>query len=236
MSSRVAVITGAAGGIGRAVATLFRRNDWSVVELDREQGDLADRGSVDEIFKSIELRFARIDALVNNAAVQTLGSLVDTEPEDWDSLMAVNLRGPYLAVRRAYPLLRVPHGAAIVNVASVHALATSAGIAAYASSKGGVVAMTRALAVELARDQIRVNAVLPGAVDTSMLQEGLARQGSDVEAARRALAARTPLGRIGTPEEIAEAVYFLADGKLSSFITGQTLVVDGGALARLGTE
>ncbi len=150
--------------------------------------------------------------------------------------MGSNLKACYLSVRQLHQFLR---DGAIVNLSSVHALATSANIAAYAASTGGVLALTRALAIELAPSAVRVNAVLPGAVDTDMLQSGLARVqfGSDgIESALKVLAGKTPAGRIGRPEEIAETVYFLADAKGSSFITGQTIVVDGGATARLGTE
>jgi len=137
-----------------------------------------------------------------------------------------------------HPLLQRP-GGAVVNVASVHAVATSANIAAYATSKGGMVAMTRAAALELAAEGIRVNAVLPGAVDTPMLRDGLGRactDGSSVDDAMADLAGRTAMGRVGQPREIAEAILFLADPDRSSFMTGQTMVVDGGATARLSTE
>ncbi len=126
-----------------------------------------------------------------------------------------------------------------MNVSSVHAVATSANIAAYAASKGALLALTRALAIELALDRIRVNAVLPGAVDTPMLHAGLTcghLQGADVQELMQALAVRTVMRRVGHPEEIAQAIVFLADDQRSSFMTGQALVVDGGAMARLSTE
>ena len=118
-------------------------------------------------------------------------------------------------------------------------MATSRDIAAYAASKGGLVALTRAMALELAADSIRVNAVLPGAVDTPMLHAGLARDhvaGGTVQERMSELGKRTVMGRVGRPEEIAQAILFLADGQRSSFVTGQTLIVDGGATARLSTE
>ena len=150
--------------------------------------------------------------------------------------MGSNLKACYLSIRQLHQFLR---DGAIVNVSLVHALATSANIAAYVASKGGMPAPTRALAIELAPSSVRVNAVLPGAVDTDMLQSRLARDqfGSDaIKSALKGLASKTPAGRIRRPEEIAETVYFLADAKGSSFITGRTIVVDGGATARLGTE
>ena len=126
-----------------------------------------------------------------------------------------------------------------MNVSSVHAIATSANIAAYAASKGAMLALTRALAIELAPDQIRVNAVLPGAVDTPMLHSGLSRghlRGDNVLELVQQLGSKHVMGRVGQSQEISEAIYFLADNNRSSFITGQALVVDGGATCRLSTE
>ena len=151
--------------------------------------------------------------------------------------MAVNLRSVYLGVKYLYPLMEEP-GGAIVNVSSVHAIATSTQIAAYAASKGGMLALTRALALELA-PKIRVNAVLPGAIDTEMLHSGLMRghvTGGSADELVKALGEKHVVERVGKPEEIAEAIYFLADEKRSSFMTGQSLVIDGAATARLSTE
>ena len=160
--------------------------------------------------------------------------IFETEAADWDRQMNVNLKAIYQNTKLGYDLLKKSRGA-IVNVSSVHAFATSAGIGAYAASKGAVLAFTRAAAIDLAPDNIRVNAVLPGAVDTAMLSEGLNR-GDDPKAALSNLEQRTIMGRVGRPEEIAQAILFLADEDRSSFITGQNLIVDGGALARLSTE
>ncbi|WP_345310094.1 SDR family oxidoreductase [Candidatus Villigracilis saccharophilus] len=173
-----------------------------------------------------------------NAAVQVAKPLVDTTVEEWDSVMASNLRSVFLFAKLAYPLLKT-NGGAVVNISSVHAVQTSANIAAYAASKGGMLALTRAMAIEFAADNIRVNAVLPGAVDTPMLRAGLGRGhlgGSDMQERLDNLARKTVNGRVGTPAEIAHAIYFLADNEQSSFMTGQALVVDGGATARLSTE
>jgi NAD(P)-dependent dehydrogenase (short-subunit alcohol dehydrogenase family) len=180
----------------------------------------------------------RIDALVNNAAIQICKPLIETTPEEWDSVMAVNVRSVYLAVRYMHPFMQ-GHDGAIVIVSSVHALATSANIAAYAASKGALAALTRALAIELSPDRLRVNAILPGAVDTPMLREGLGRghvKGEKMADLMEQLGAKHLIGRVGRPEEIAEAILFLADSDYSSFITGQALIVDGGATARLSTE
>ncbi len=177
--------------------------------------------------------------LVNNAAVQVAKPLVDTTIEEWDGVMASNLRSVFLFVKLAHPLFKAAGGGAIVNVSSVHAVQTSANIAAYAASKGGMLALTRAMAIEFAVDNIRVNAILPGAVDTPMLRAGLGRghvgQG-DMQSRIDNLARKTVNGRVGKPEEIASAIFFLADNDQSSFMTGQALIVDGGATARLSTE
>lgn len=246
--TRVALITGATGGIGRAMVDRFASAGYIVVASDLRadsgqwsrflQADLADPSTADYLAGSVAAVEGGLDVLVNNAALQIVGAATTTSIADWDRLMAVNLRAPFLLACRSHDLLRSRRGA-VVNVASVHACATSSGLAAYAASKGGVAALTRALALEWAADGIRVNAVLPGAVETPMLAAGLVRdplaQG-DVAEARDRLARRTPLARLGAGTEIAEAALFLADGRRSGYVTGQSLVVDGGALAHLSTE
>jgi len=247
---RHALITGAAGGIGRATTELFAAEGWETFAVDRRQverfpagvtsrlADVAVPGDVEALFAWLQERTDRLDALVNNAAIQICKPMVEMSVEEWDAVMASNLRSAFLTAQGGHRLLQAV-GGAIVNVSSVHAVATSSDIAAYAASKGGLVALTRAMALELAPDSIRVNAVLPGAVDPPMLHAGLSREhvaGDSVEARMADLGRRTVMGRVGRPEEIAQAILFLADGKRSSFVTGQTLVVDGGATARLSTE
>ncbi len=250
--NRVVVITGVAGGIGYATAELFNAVGWHVVGVDRRprdddampavhhyiQADISSIKDSQSIFDEINSEENRLDALVNNAAIQVAKPLVETTPEEWDAVMESNLRSVYLAIRHAHPLLKASSGT-IINVSSVHAVATSANIAAYAASKGALSALTRALAIELTQDKIRVNAVLPGAVDTPMLRAGLQRghlEGDSEHELVRALGARHVIGRVGQPREIAQAILFLADSERSSFITGQELVVDGGATIRLSTE
>ena len=245
---RRVVVTGASGGIGRAVVEAFVAAEWHVTAVDRVtapgglptddvlQLDLATPRAVETIVDYLDGH--HLDALVNNAAVTADGSIAETDRATLDAVLATNLGAPFhLTARLREPLGRAR--GAIVNVASVHAIATSARVAAYATSKGGLAALTRAVAVELGPYGIRCNAVLPGATDTTMLDAGLRRLASDeadVDASRRQLAARTPLGRIGRPDEIAQAVLFLADGDRSAFVTGQLLAVDGGVLARLASE
>jgi NAD(P)-dependent dehydrogenase (short-subunit alcohol dehydrogenase family) len=200
--------------------------------------DVSKEADVVELFATIRRDVDRLDALVNNAAIQLSKPLAETSVEEWDAVMSSNLRSAYLTSRQARSMLAAVQGS-IVNVSSVHAVATSGAISAYAASKGGLAALTRALAVELAPDGIRVNAVLPGAVDTPMLREGVGRGqlgGQSVEQRLAELGRRTPLGRIGRPDEIARSILFLASNDQASFITGQTLIVDGGATARLSTE
>jgi len=243
------VITGVTGGIGRATARLFLNSGWRVFGVDKNgvappiegmrffRCDLSNAVQSEKVFKKICGEAKKIDALVNNAAFQICKPVSKMEVAEWDDVMAVNLRSIFVAVRSTLPYLKT--GASIVNVSSVHAVVTSSNISAYAASKGAVSALTRALAVELAQRGIRVNAVLPGAIDTPMLKAGLGRghlKGDTVKKRMAALASRTPLGRIGKPEEIGQAIIFLADQERSSFLTGQMLVVDGGATARLSTE
>jgi len=249
---KTVLITGAAGGIGRATVERFEHAGWHVVGVDRAdfgtpfpqnclfiQADISLAEDMENIFHKLKHYTNTLDALVNNAAVQVAKPVLDTSVEEWDMVMASNLRSVFLASKLAHPLLEEGGGGAIVNVSSVHAVATSANISAYAASKGGLLALTRALAIEFAPQNIRVNAILPGAVDTPMLRAGLQRGhlgGSDVHARLDNLARKTVNGRIGQPDEIASCIYFLADNSQSSFMTGQALIVDGGATARLSTE
>ncbi len=248
--TKVALVTGVASGIGAATAALLAKREWHVIGIDRVRSetvpgvhqyfqiDVADEQAWDGVGREIQRIHDHIDTLVNNAAIQLCKPLVDTTTAEWDEVMAVNVRSVYLACRKLYPLLAT-RGGSVVNVSSVHAVATSTNIAAYAASKGAVTSLTRAMAIEFARDKVRVNAVLPGAVDTAMLRSGLGRghvTGQDVDEKLRELGRRHIAGRVGDPQEIAEAVLFLADPERSSFITGAALVVDGGAITRLSTE
>jgi NAD(P)-dependent dehydrogenase (short-subunit alcohol dehydrogenase family) len=246
------LITGAAGGIGRATIHLFANNGWRVIGVDRRpygkgfpdkglfiQTEVSMPESMESIFLQVQAFTPTLDALVNNAAVQVAKPLIETTVEEWDMVIANNLRPAFLLAKLVYPLFKAAGGGAIVNVSSVHAVQTSANIAAYAASKGGLLALTRATAIEFAKDNIRVNAILPGAVDTPMLRAGLNRghvSGNDIYTRLDNLARKTVNGRVGQPAEIAHAIYFLADDTQSSFMTGQAMIVDGGATARLSTE
>jgi NAD(P)-dependent dehydrogenase (short-subunit alcohol dehydrogenase family) len=246
------LITGAAGGIGRATVHVFAEHGWRVIGVDRREfgagfptnglfirSEITDPDNLKRIFDQAAAFSPTLDALINNAAIQIPKPLLETSVEEWDLVMTHNLRSVFMGVKLSHPLLKAGGGGAIVNVSSVHAICTSANIASYAASKGGLLALTRAMAIEFAADEIRVNAILPGAVDTPMLRASMERgslSGGDVLDRLENLARKTVNGRVAQPEEIAHAIYFLADNNQSSFMTGQALVVDGGATARLSTE
>ncbi len=211
--TRVSLITGVAGGVGRATARMFAEAGWHVVGVDRRQADdlsgmkhfvhadISEPEAWDQILHAVSSNEGRLDALINNAAIQICKPLLETALEEWDTTMASNLRSVFLGVRQVYALLKEA-GGAIVNVSSVHALATSVGIAAYAVSKGALVTLTRAMALEFAPDNVRVNAVLPGAVETPMLHAGLARWAPSAKPTAEPmvlLGQRHPLGRVARP-------------------------------------
>lgn len=246
--ARVVVVTGAAGAIGRAAADAFRHDGWRVVGTDRVDpgsgpwtqfvvADVADPATPLRLAETLDGPLGPLDALVNNAALQVDRPLVETTDEQWRAVMGVNLDAAFRLIRALHPHLAAARGS-IVNVSSVHALATSPNVAAYAVSKAALAGLTRTAALELARAGIRCNAVLPGAVMTPMLRAGLSRRAHpDGEQGNLdALVARTPLGFVADPEQIVPSIVFLADARRSPYTTGQLLVVDGGATIRLGTE
>ena len=242
------IITGACGGIGRGAATAFHRAGWHVIGIDQAdrdasvevdefiQADLASDKGVATIRRQLN-HVNRLDALINNAALQVNQPLVQTTDEEWTAVMNTNVRAAFQMIREFHPALSAARGA-VVNVSSVHAIATSTNVAVYAISKGALVALTRSAALELAAEGIRCNAVLPGAIMTPMLEAGLSRRSHPDGAAGNldALIERTPLGFVATPEQIAPTIVHLADTDLSPYTTGQMMVVEGGATIRLGTE
>lgn len=243
-----AVVTGVSGGIGFAIAEVFCADGWEVIGFDRRQPtealdglsyvacDLGDSAAIAAACAEASQR-GGLDALVNNAAVQVNKGIGETTDAEWELVMNTNVRAAFICMRELLGALAVANGA-IVNVASVHAVATSTNIGAYAASKGALVALTRAAAVELAEQGVRCNALLPGAVDTPMLRDGLSRRphpdGPDGNL--QILIDSTPLKMVASPTDIAKSVLFLADTDRSPFITGQALIADGGATAKLSTE
>ncbi len=240
----VAVVSGAAGGIGAATLRAFAASGWDIIGIDLSPPRHQVIGrfyKLDLASSDLETRVAEIlsqtngvKALVNNAAIQIAKPLIETSVEEWTRTLQVNVIAAATLTKAVVPFMQP--GSCIVNVGSIHSIVTSPGLAAYVTSKGAVSALTRAAALELACKGIRVNCVLPGAVDTAMLRNGLLRSHVSLNDAIGHLAGRTPLRRLGQPEDIANAVLFLADETRSSFITGQYLVVDGGASAQLSTE
>jgi NAD(P)-dependent dehydrogenase (short-subunit alcohol dehydrogenase family) len=242
---RTAVVTGVCGGIGSAIASRLAGSDWEVLGIDQaatgpssctrfSSFDLFDWQKLPDALTEL-VADSVVDVLVNNAGVQIIQSITDLDDGALSETFAVNAFAPFTATRTLVPRIAQRAGS-IVNISSVHAYATSVGMSAYAASKSALVGLTRAAAVDLAAKGIRVNAVLPGAIDTPMLRAGMGVRSGSVGGSLERLAAGTPLGRIGLALEVADLVEYLADSTRSSFVTGQCFVIDGGALARLGTE
>lgn len=246
---REVLITGASGGIGGGIGDVFRAAGWRTIGVDLvtppaaeqwdefHQLDLAEPEAIAALFAALDDDGADTRCVVNNAGVQVCLAVQETPVAEWDRTMAVNLRAPYLMIRHGLPWLRLAAHASVINISSVHAVATSPSIGAYAASKGGLSALTRAAALDLASEGIRVNAVLPGAVDTPMLRAGLTRQSNDEPSAEFSrFASAQVVGRVGTPCEIGEVVLMLAAPETGGFFTGAAVVIDGGATIRLSTE
>ncbi|MCB4822319.1 SDR family NAD(P)-dependent oxidoreductase [Roseicella aerolata] len=243
LAARHALITGGASGIGLATARLFLREGARVALLDRnaealarlaaELGvpgipvDVADAAATAAAVDAAAQALGALDAVVNAAGISRVASPADTTPELWRQVMAVNLDGPFHVCRAALPHLRRAGGGAIVNLASAAGLVPRPNYAAYGASKGGVLMLTRCLALDLAKENIRVNAVCPGAILTPMVEETMAAQ-PDPASAERAFLSRYAMGRFGTPEEVAQAVLYLTSQE-ASFVTGSALGVDGGS-------
>jgi len=252
LQNKVAIVTGAGSGIGRAIAILLAKEGASVSALDyvdrtgeetvdiiRKDGgtakfvhaDVSTAYDAQDSVKATTEAFGRLDVLVNNAGIEKAGSVVDLSERDWDIILAVTLKGVFLMSKYSIPELVKTHGA-IVNIGSTAGFTSYRGSTAYAASKAGVISLTRTMAIDHAGDGIRANCVCPGAIDTALHQKYLAELNPSVrdDYVSRQIADH-PIGRIGKPEEIANAVLFLASPR-SSFMTGAALVVDGGFLAK----
>jgi len=248
---KVVVVTGAGSGIGKATALAFGCEGAKVVAADIDAASAqataeqikADGGQAEALQVDVSVaadvgrmvtttveRLGRLDVMVNNAGVFFQLPVVLVPEEQWDWLMSINLRGVYLGCKHAVPQMIRQGKGAIVNTASIAGLRGFGGYGTYGAAKGGVVQLTKALAVEVARVGIRVNCVCPGIIETAMLDQGVAQMGLDKAAFIQLAGEAHPMGRIGRPEEVAAAILFLASDE-ASFITGVALPVDGGMWA-----
>ena len=254
-AGRVALVTGGALGIGRGIVEAFVREGAAVGVVDVDgvaaaelveglersggravaiTGDVSRSGDADRAVAATVAAFGRLDVLVNNAGIQptdAYGRVEDMSEATWDRILGVNLRGPFLMSRAALPAIRRSGGGCVVNMASVQGLQSMPGVPAYAASKGGLLSLTRNMALDYAAEGIRVVAICPGTIDSALVRTLARAEGGDEEANIRRYGAHHPIGRIGTPADIAEAVLFLASDR-ASFITGEYLCVDGGFMAQ----
>lgn len=235
LEGKIAVVTGAAGGIGAATVELFQREGATVVGVDLVDGapgdlalsvDVTEEFAVQQMYVQVAERYGRIDILFNNAGISPDDdtSVLETTLEAWQRVQDVNLKSVFLCCKHGIPHLLAGGGGSVINTASfVAVMGAATSQISYTASKGGVLALTRELGVEFARSGVRVNALCPGPVDTPLLQELFAK---DPERARRRLV-HVPMGRFGRADEIANGVLFLASDE-SSFMTASTFLIDGG--------
>ena len=250
LKDRIAVVTGAGSGIGRASAALFAREGAFVALVDRDEAGLREtldafshvkgegsthQGDVGELefakttVEGVVSRHGRLDVLMTAAGWSCGGTVVTTDPADWDAVFRTHVGGTWLWARAAIPQMQRQRSGSIVTVASQLAIAGGKGNSAYIAAKGAIVSLTRTMAVDFATDGIRVNAIAPGAIDTPMLRRSFARH-ADPEPVREASRQRHAMKRFGRAEEIAETALHLASDA-SSFTTGTVMPVDGGWLA-----
>jgi NAD(P)-dependent dehydrogenase (short-subunit alcohol dehydrogenase family) len=245
---KVVIITGAAAGIGQAAAIAFAEKDARVVVADIEvkkgrqtssliggnaffiEINVANSESVKNMVKEVTKRFGRIDILVNNAGIYYQGDVIETPEEEWDKVIAVNLKGVYLCSHYVIPVMLRGNGGVVINVASEAGLVGIAGQVAYNASKAGVISLTKSMAVDFGRQGVRVNAVCPGTTETPMVKNAL-KKSKDPEKERRTLEECRPLNRLGRPEEIAAAILAMASDHLG-YATGSILSIDGGYTAQ----
>lgn len=245
LNDKIAVVTGGGRGIGRGITEKLLETGARVLVAQRQpldeilaanpqvawvEVDLAEPDAPAVIAREVEKRFGGADVLVNNAGFMFERSLEEMEEDDWDRMMAVNLRAPVFLAKALLPLLR-RHGGSIVNIGSIEGLGANPWHAAYCASKAGVHGFTRAMAVDLGRDGIRCNAIAPGWINSDLSHAYIDAQ-PDPAQARAGLLKLHPVGRTGEPQDIGNVVVFLAS-EAAAFITGQVLVVDGGRTAKL---
>lgn len=255
LSGKIALVTGGSKGMGLGIAKRFCEQGANVVicsndpaslaaaetEIDGGKklvsvlADVSRAGDMAQLTETAVSSFGGIDVLVNCAGVQRYGTVVDTPEETWDEVLNINLKGVFLAAKFAIPEIEKRGGGSVINIASVQAYASQSNVAAYTATKGAIVAMTRAMALDHAQANIRINAICPAAIDTPMLQKAadLWKGDNTAQATIEAWGQGHPVGRVGTIEEVAAVANFLASD-LCPFMTGSDVKVDGGVLSKLG--
>ena len=247
LKEKTAIITGAGSGIGRAIAIAFAREGANVALVGRRRealtetarqcgqnrlvvaADLRNPRHIEHVVQETAQRFAGLDVVVNNAGALIAGTIDTQKEEDFDEMMDVNVKAVWLLTRAALPHLRARHGGSIINISSVLGLIGLRNRLGYAASKGAVTVMTKAMAMDLGRENIRVNCICPGIVETELVADFI-RKVPDPEAARRARESLHAMNRFGQPDEIAGCAVFLASDE-SRWMTGAAIPVDGGYLA-----
>jgi len=250
LKDRIAVVTGAGSGIGRASALAFVREGAFVGLVDRDEvgmqetldaisaadgqgsvhpGDVGDGDFAKATVEAVVSRHGRLDVLMTAAGWSCGGTVVTTDPSDWDAVFRTHVGGTWLWARAAVPQMQRQGQGSIITVASQLAIAGGKGNSAYIAAKGAIISLTKTMAVDFATDAIRINAIAPGAIETPMLKRSFARH-ADSETVRETSRNRHAMKRFGRPEEVAEAALYLASDT-SSFTTGTVMVVDGGWLA-----
>lgn len=245
LKNKVAVITGGTSGIGLATAELFLKEGAKVIVIGRDpkkakslkkglhfmQGDVSKEEEVKKFIEAVYKKFKKIDIIYNNAGIEYSGDVTGTSSEDWDRVLNINLKGVFYGCKYAIPYMKKnKNGGSIINTASTAGLVGFDKLAAYCASKGGVVMLTKQMALDFAKNKICVNCVCLGAIDTPLLRNYI-NKSPNKKQLQKNLAIMHPLGRLGKPEEIAEGVLFLASDE-SSFVTGQAFAIDGGLTAR----